>query len=249
MSEEDDPLARAETLLREEARRKAAQEAIKHRQPVAKLGRVAGTLEILWQRYLRRVWRFFSAPLRWYWHVCIWVFNRVSMTASGVYSKSRGAATIFGLLVVTVLFGYQLTFWAIPIAARLGYDAVAINATSQTATLIFGQPNGIEGRPGELVVYACSGYPCEGQFDATEFRIRDSVYLDLVSYFRYLQPHYPGELAGAFVSEENGCKVSYYGMRIKLLGFYPQITQAICQPINGNNAQAVLEQLEKIELR
>lgn len=109
--------------------------------------------------------------------------------------------------------------------------------------------NGIEGRPGELVVYACSGYPCEGQFDATEFRIRDSVYLDVVSYLRYLQPHYPGELAGAFVSEENGCKVRYYGMRVKLLGLYPQITQAVCQPINGNNAEAVLADLAGIELR
>lgn len=249
MSQDDDPLSRAEALLREEARRKAAEEAVEYRQPLARLGRITGTLDILWQRYLRRVWRIFSAPGRWYWRVCVWVFNRMSTDADGVYSKSRGAAVIFGLLVATVLFGYQLVFWAIPNAARFSYDAVAINATSRTATLIFGQPNGIEGRPGELVVYACSGYPCEGQFDATEFRIRDSIYLDAMSYLRYLQPHHPGELAGAFVSEENGCKISYYGMRIKLLGFYPQITQAICQPINGNNADAVLDQLRDFELR
>lgn len=249
MSDEDDPLARAEALLREEARRKAAEKSVADRAPLARFGRITGTLDILWHRYLRRVWRVFSAPFRWYWRLCVRLFRHFSRNAEGEYSNSRGATTIFALLVATVLFGYQLVFWAIPIAARFSYDAVAINLFSDTDTLIFGQPNGIEGRPGELVVYACTGYPCEGQFDATEFRIRDSVYLDVLSYLRYLQPHYPGELAGAFVSEENGCKVRYYGMRIKLLGLYPQITQAICQPINGDNAQDTLAELEGMELR
>lgn len=156
---------------------------------------------------------------------------------------------IFGMSLFTLFFGFHLLFNAIPLAARFSYDAIAINAFSDTDVLIFSQPNGIEGQPGELVVYACERYPCEAQFDSVEFRIRDSVYLDVLSYVRYLQPHYPGELAGAFVSEENGCKVRFYGRRIKLLGLYPQITHAVCQPINGSNANQVLATVADVQLR
>lgn len=118
------------------------------------------------------------------------------MTAEGTYSNTRGAGTIFALLVFTIFFGFQLVTNAIPLAARFAYDAVAINSSSQTEVLVFGQPDGVEGNPDELVVYACRRYPCEAQFDSVEFRIRDSTYLDVVSYVRHFQPHYPGELAG-----------------------------------------------------
>lgn len=246
---DDDPVSRAEELLREEQRREQAKKKVSDQSPMAKIDRVVGTGSILWNRYLRRTWIVLSWPFRKYWVLCVNLFKRVSKDPDGSYSKARGAAAIFGLGVFTLFFGFQLIFNAIPLAARFTYDALAINLLSQSDVLVFSQPNVVEGRPGELVVYACKRYPCEAQFDSVEFRIRDSIYLDVVSYIRYFQPHYPGELAGAFVSEENGCKVRYYGKRIKFIGFYPQITHAVCQPINSSNAQAVLASVAQVQLR
>lgn len=245
---DDDPVKRAEDLLRNEERRKEAKAMAARRGPLRNVGDAVGTGSILWTRYLRPIWRTFRWPFLKYWNLAVRVFHRIS-ERDGDYSRSRGAAAIFGIGVFTLFFGFHLIFNAVPLAARFTYDAVAINTLSRSDVLIFSQPDGIEGRPGELVVYACERYPCEAQFDSVEFRIRDSVYLDVVSYLRYLQPHYPGELAGAFVSEENGCKVRFYGRRIKLLGLYPQITHAVCQPINGSNADEVLAMVAQVELR
>lgn len=245
---DDDPVERAKALLREEARRHEAKKKSGGPGVRAPFDNVFGTGSILWNRYLRPFWNVFGWPVRKYWHLMLWVFRRLSQQ-DGTYKKARGAAAIFGLSIFTFFIGFHLIFSAIPIAGRFAYDALAINTMSRSEVLIFGQPNSVEGRPGELVVYACKRYPCEAQFDSVEFRIRDSVYLDVVSYVRYFQPHYPGELAGAFVSEENGCKVRYYGRRIKLLGLYPQITHAVCQPINGSNVDAVLEMVADVELR
>ena len=245
---DDDPVQRAKDLLREEERRSEAKKQAARSGPLTKAGDAIGTGSILWTRYLRPIWRVFRWPFLKYWNVAKHLFHRFSQK-DGTYSRSRGAAAIFAIGVFTLFLGFHLVFNATPLAARFTYDAVAINTLSRTDVLIFSQPNGIEDRPGELVVYACQRYPCEAQFDSVEFRIRDSVYLDVVSYIRYLQPHYPGELAGAFVSEENGCKVRYYGRRIKLLGLYPQITHAVCQPINGSNSDNVLATMADIELR
>ncbi|MDJ1007735.1 MAG: hypothetical protein QNJ13_07890 [Paracoccaceae bacterium] len=246
---DDDPLSRAEELLRDEQRRRKAKETAAESSPLAAIDRAVGTGSILWRRYLRRVWALFSWPVRKYWSLCKRLFHAFAKDADGRYSKPRGAATIFALALFTVFFGFHLIVNAIPMAARFTYDALAINLLADADVLVFSQPNSVEGRPGELVVYACRRYPCEAQFDSVEFRIRDSIYLDVVSYIRYFQPHYPGELAGAFVSEENGCKVRFYGKRIKFLGFYPQITHAVCQPINGANAEAVLAAVADVELR
>ncbi len=243
-----DPVKRAKALLQDEARKTEAKKSVASRSPMVFWDRAFGTGSILWNSYLRPIWSIFGWPVRKYWNLCVRLFRKFS-NKDGAYSKSRGAASIFGLSLFTLLFGFQLLFNAIPLAARFTYDAISINAFTRTDVLIFSQPNGVEGRPAELVVYACERYPCEAQFDSVEFRIRDSVYLDVMSYARHLQPHYPGELAGAFVSEENGCKVRYYGRRIKLLGLYPQITHAVCQPINGSNSEQVLDAVADVRLR
>ncbi len=244
--DEDETLARAQEHIREREAEKAEQQARATQgfgqrlsQKSVFVQRVVGTAEIIWNRYVYPAWRVFNWPFRWYWRLCRWVFRKLSFRGND-YSKARGAAAFVALGLITFFLGFHLLFNAIPLGARLAYDATAINLFSREEVLIFGQPDPVEGRPGELVVYACRKYPCEAQFDSIEFRMRDSAYLDLRSYLKYLQPHDPGELAGAFVSEENGCKVQYYGRRVKVLDFYPLITRAICQPINGANSAEVL---------
>ncbi|MGH1413697.1 MAG: hypothetical protein ACRBB0_09385 [Pelagimonas sp.] len=253
--DEQDPVARAEALIRERAAEKAEKDAQSKRglggQVAAKsqfLTRVFGTAEIVWNRYIFPAWRVFNWPFRWYWRLCRWVFRKISFRGDS-YSKTRGAASFVALGLITFFLGFHLLFNAIPLGARLAYDAAAITLFSRQDVLIFSQPDPVEGRPGELTVYACRKYPCEAQFDSVEFRMRDSIYLDVRSYLKHFQPHDPGELAGAFVSEENGCKVSFYGRRIKMLGFYPLITKAVCQPINGSNSEEILSGLADAKLR
>ena len=252
---DDDPRARAEALIREREAQKATEEEIARRSLAGRIAakslflqRLFGTADIVWQRYFSPIWRVFRWPFRWYWHLCRWIFNKVSFKGDD-YSKTRGAAAFFCLFLVTVFFGFHFVFNAIPLVARLTYDAVAINLFSKQEILIFSQPDPVVDRPGELTVFACRKYPCEAQFDSIEFRMRDSTYLSLRSYLKHFQPHDPGELAGAFVSEENGCKIQYYGRRVKVLDFYPLITRAVCQPINGSNSAEVLVGLESVELR
>ncbi|MFC0156812.1 hypothetical protein [Mameliella alba] len=248
---DDDPVTRAEQLIRERKAEKAAQQdrGTRGLGPIGLfLDRFIGTARIVWQRYLRPTWHVFNRPFRWYWRLCRWMFRKFAFRGEQ-YSKPRGAAAFVALSLFTIFLGFHLVVHAIPIGARLAYDAAAITLFSREEVLIFSQPDPVEGRPGELTVYACRKYPCEAQFDSVEFRMRDSLFLDVRSYLKYFQPHDPGELAGAFVSEENGCKVRYYGRRVKSLDIYPMIFRAVCQPINGSNATDVLDGLASARLR
>lgn len=69
--------------------------------------------------------------------------------------------------------------------------------------------------------------------------------------------HDPGELKGAFNSEQNACNIVEYGQRIKIPfglyfeplgfkiipknGFYSNIIEADCDSVDSDNWQAVLE--------
>ncbi len=256
MNDDEDILKRAEKLLAaedklSEARAKNPFSAFfeKIYQKSVFIQRIVATARVVWQDYLWPISRILNPPLRGYWWCCKKVFNKISFNANGEYVTKRGAFAFVLLSIFTIFFGYTFVTRAIPTAARFAYDAVAINLTSKEAIMVFSQPNPVVDRPGELAVYACRKYPCEAQIDSIEFRMRDSVYLDALSFLKHFQPHDPGELAGAFVSEENGCKIRYYSRRMKYLGFYPYITHAICRPINGSNSTEILDGLKSMKLR
>lgn len=255
MADQDDLLKRAERLKREqEATRQAEQNA--SRPIIARLltgmlerstvmRQIAETLDVLWNHWLKPLAFIINPLVQLYWQVMKWLFARFAFVG-GAYDKYRGAATALVLTVFTVVFGWMLVARAVPFTVTLAYDAVAINLFSHQDTLIFSQPQNVEGEPDVLRIYACRMYPCEGQTDSVEFRVRDSSYLDLVRMLTRFEPHDPGELAGAFVSEENACTISAYGVRNKWLGWYPYITAATCQSINGSNYDEVLDQMRNL---
>ena len=77
--------------------------------------------------------------------------------------------------------------------------------------------------------------------------MRDSIYLDVVSFFEHFQPHDPGELAGAFISQENACNVTYYGNRWKYFDLHPYIISATCTPVSGSKSpEEALDQMRSM---
>lgn len=211
------------------------------------LARFKSVVETIWFTYLKPVSLLLQPLFSRYWRFCKYLFNRAAFDRAGKYHRKRAAGAVIALFLATIFFGYHLIYTAVPLAVRFSYDAVMVNLLSETDAFIFSQPSPVEGEPGILSVYACKTYPCEGQIDSIEFRLRDSVYLDFISFFKYFQPHDPGELAGAFVTEENACSVEFYGKRVKYLGFYPYITKAICLPVSGSTSpEQALEQIRSV---
>lgn len=255
MNDPDDLLKRAERLKREQqagedARRRAARPAFVRLltgfyERSTFLKQVFETLEVMWNHWLKPLALIVNPLFKLYWRAMTWLFNRFSFV-NGVYDKYRGAIAALALSVFTLFFGWTLVTRAVPFVLDFTYDAVTINLFSHQETLIFSQPQNVEGSPELLRVYACRLYPCEGQTDSVEYRLRDSSYLDLVRLVTRFEPHDPGELAGAFVSEENACNVTAYGIRNKWLGWYPYITAATCRSINGSNHEEVLDEMRAL---
>lgn len=174
-----------------------------------------------------------------------WAYAKFATNKQGRSSLSRRAGTLATLTIGSFVPAYFLLTSVIPNTLRFTYDALVINIFAYEDVLVFGKPDWVVGEPGVLSVFACRRYPCEGQSDSIEFRMRDSFYLDVVRTVTRLEPHDPGELAGAFLSEENACKFKAYGKRIKYLGFYPDLIEATCRPINGENASNALSEMQK----
>ena len=181
-----------------------------------------------------------------YWRFSKWAFKKFSVdNDTGIYDKKPVAIA----LVVLLLF----TWFGVPFTLRLTSEAVMIEGFSHWTTEIFSKPDLIDESRNIWSVSSCSRYPCEGETDTTEHRMSDSTWLD----FKYLMTgrvsHDPGELKGAFVSEENACNVKEYSYRLKVPfnisipmilpqnGFYPMIFVANCDSVNADNWQEVLE--------
>ncbi len=192
---------------------------------------------------IKRGWRhrinILGPILRLYWRFCKKVFKWLSYK-NGSLSIPRALA----VCVALVVFSWTLVLHAIPFTARLVYDVSAVELFSYQEALIFSKPEQI-GDTGVYNVFACRQSPCNGSTDSVEFRIRDSIWLDIKRVLTKFDIHDPAEIAGAFLSEENACVITAYGRRAKLLGWYPYVINAICKPVNGDNGEQILENLRQ----
>lgn len=202
------------------------------------LSRAYSTLQIIYEQYLRRLLRPFSPLLGLIAILYRKFYNRFAFALDSegnrnVYVPGRSAASVVTLICFSVFLVYHLFYSFIPLAGQFAYDGVAINLFSYEDKLVFSRPDWVSGETGVLSVFACRQYPCRGQDDSIEFRIRDSFYLDVKRTLTKFEPHDPGELAGAFLSEENVCTFKAYGTRVKYLNFYPYIFEAVCTPMSN----------------
>lgn len=187
--------------------------------------------------FMRRLYPFlkFMAPL-WTWLVTRYVslYKRFAYK-NGVHSPVRGANTICGLIVGTILSLYVNLWYILPTAGTIAYDIVAYNVFDyKTEKMYFSSPQWVEDESGTgdkvLTVFSCPTRYCSDD-TAVEFRFRDSLWLDIVYYVTRLQPYDPAEVAGLFLSELNYCSAHAYGTRRKPLDWYPYIFKVECEII------------------
>lgn len=200
-------------------------------------------LRYIWNEVLRPITKFINPIFLFYYRICQKLYGKFAPNKAGKITRKRHVITIACLSIVSVFFWYQTIVNIIPKTIRFAYEAVVINVTKKEAILMFSQPSTVEGKSETWSVYACKRYPCIGQVDSIEFRLTDSIYLDVVRLFSSFEPHDPGELAGAFVSSENACKVKYYGVRLKYFSVYPKIISATCLPAMGEDHETVLKKV------
>jgi hypothetical protein len=255
---DDDPLLKKARMAQEKARRSSnvetprsfiEEQADKVNRKITFWRRFFKTSGEIWKTYFKPVARILNPLARAYWRACRAIFTKVSFTRAGEYSKKRAAAAVVGLTLFTVVAGYQTIVSVIPFTTKMVFDAIAIEAFSYQETLLFGKPDILDVEENLWGVSACRKYPCEGQTDSIEYRIRDSNWLDVKRLFTKFEPHDPGELKGAFNSEENACNVTVYSKRVKFpfvpisWGFYPLIIDATCIAVNGDNWEEALARM------
>ena len=209
------------------------------------------TADVLWNTYLKPISSWANPLLKTLWNCNVKAFNYVAYDSEGNFRKYRAAPAV--LLLAT--FNYAAVMHAVPFTARLAFDTAAVEVFSYEGTAVFSKPNMIDAENNVLNVFSCAQYPCEGEVDSIEYRMTDNLWLDFKYAFSGRGSHDPGQLAGAFLSEENVCNYEAYGRRIKFpfvnveYGFFPHITAATCQPVNGDNVEQVLQEMEALRFK
>ena len=134
--------------------------------------------------------------------------------------------------VVTLAIVYGVIFTVVPGAVKFVYDAVTIELLSyETAPIFLGKPEWISdyGNGDEIIsVSGCDSLPCT-EDNSREYRLRDSLYLDVVYWVTRFEPYDHADIAAIMQSERNYCSIDKgYGTRNKVFGWYPYIFGVTC---------------------
>lgn len=195
------------------------------------------TLTIFFQKYLKPV-LWLVVPI-WTWLSPKYVALYQKMAyKNNEHIPARGAGALAVLSAGTVLTLYINLWYVMPAVGRFAYDAVAYNVFSyETEKLYFSSPQWIEDVGGDgdrvLSVFSCETRHCDLD-SSTEYRFRDSAYLDVVKWITRFEPYDPADVAGVLLSELNYCSVTAYGKRFKPLDWYPYIYSVECTVIPSN---------------
>lgn len=189
------------------------------------------TLGIFMRTYLKPVFFLFVPLWTWLAPKYVSMYKRMAYK-DGVHVATRGAGALAALTVGTILTLYINAWYIIPAVYTFSYDAIAYNAFSyKTERLYFSSPQWIEDKSGDgdrvLSVFSCETRHCDLS-TSTEYRFRDSSYLNLVEWFTKFEPYDPADVAGVLLSELNYCSATAYGSRFKPLGWYPYIYNIEC---------------------
>lgn len=197
------------------------------------------TLSLFVSKYLKPVFSFIL-PL-WTWLVPRYVSLYQKMAYNdGVHVPTRGAGALAVLSAGTILTLYANVWYVLPALGRFTYDTVAYTVFSyDTEKLYFSSPQWIEDESGEgdkvLSVFSCPTRHCDLD-SSTEYRFRDSMYLNVVKWVTRFEPYDPADVAGVLLSELNYCTATAYGKRFKPLDWYPYIVELSCTAIPPSEA-------------
>jgi hypothetical protein len=196
------------------------------------------TLNIFYTSYIKPVLMFFVPFWAWLAPRYVSLYQKMAYK-DGVHVASRGAAALATLSAGTVLALYVNLWYIIPGVFTFTYDAVAYNAFSyKTEKLYFSSPQWIEDNGGDgdrvLSVFSCETRHCNLD-SSTEYRFRDSIYLNAVKWVTRFEPYDPADVAGILLSELNYCTATAYGKRFKPFDWYPYIYDVECTLLPPND--------------
>ena len=125
--------------------------------------------------------------------------------------------------MLTILIPITFVTQIVPLTFRTIYDA-AMLTTLQQDRLYLGRADLVSPNDSVFQVMGCRDISgCEGGDNTTYFRLRPNVIMSIRYWTTRFEPFDPAEIAGAMVSELNDCSITYYGRRVKAMGWYPYI--------------------------
>ena len=192
----------------------------------------AKTAKIFYFKFFKPVASFFVPVWTWLAPKYIKLYQKMAYI-DGKHIPSKGAAAVAYLLGGTVVALYVNFWYIVPFGATFTYDAVAYNVFSyKTEKLYFSSPQWVDGTGTDgdkvLSVFSCNERHCDAD-SSTEYRFRDSVYLDAVKWVTKFEPYDPADVAGILLSELNYCTATAYGKRFKPLEWYPYVYDLKCE--------------------
>ena len=205
-----------------------------------KILEVFKTLKIFYLKYFMPVAALFVPLWTWLAPKYVSIYKKMAYK-DGVHMPSKGARAIATLSAGTVFALYVNIWYVIPSVATFSYDALAYNLFSyKTEKMYFSSPQWVESASGDgdkvLSVFSCATRHCDAD-SSTEYRFRDSIYLDVVKWVTKFEPYDPADVAGILLSELNYCSATAYGKRFKPLDWYPYIYNIECTLLPPTDSQ------------
>jgi hypothetical protein len=185
----------------------------------------------VWTRILFPIFRFMSKPMRWAFYAYRHLWSIV------VYTQDKYGALVFSkmragmFLTATVIILYMM-----PVIANLTYDTTMFAATVDYDEEVY-LTNSQEIIPESDIhsVQGCNKLPCTDD-NSIYYRVNPSLFNHIWSFITNKNWFFPDYVAAAVPPGVSKCKITSYGIRIKLLirnaDIYPDLLQASCQPIN-----------------
>jgi hypothetical protein len=195
------------------------------------ISHIKETLSIFYSKYLNPVVKLFVPLWTWLAPKYVSIYQKIAYK-DDVHIPARGAGALATLVSGTIFALYINLWFIIPSVLTFTYDAVAFNVFSyKTERLYLASPQWIEDKSGDgdkvLSVFSCNTRHCDAD-NSTEYRFRDSIYLNVVKWATKFEPYDPADVAGILLSELNYCTVTAYGKRFKPLDWYPYIYNIEC---------------------
>lgn len=185
----------------------------------------------IYTRILRPVARILFKPITWLWHLFRLLWDKVvyyeDAYQNRLFSKTR--AGIF--LAISAVFAW---FVLVPAIVFI-FHAILYFATVKRDEIVY-LTNSQEILPheNEHSVQGCHALPCTDQ-NSIYFRIRASNFNEVWSIVHGHGLFFPDYVAASVPVAVSRCKITSYGLRIKLLmrglDIYPDLLQTECSPL------------------
>ena len=198
------------------------------------LGKLGSVLNVIWNEWLGPLARFLNPYFQRLWHLYLRIFDKFAHInqpdGERKFSQRRAAGVALALLAFSIFMPIFIVRTVIPETLTAIYDASMLLSLEEDH-LYLSRADLIDADRELYQVMGCRDIAgCDGGVNTIYYRLRPNFILNVKYWFTLFEPYDPAEIAGAMVSELNDCTISYYGRRVKALGWFPYIINASCRP-------------------